>query len=96
MERDHVLTIVAAHRETLSALNVKSLHLFGSVARNQATSESDVDFLVEFTQTGGLFQLLRVQHYLADLLGCEVDLGTSDALRDHLREPILREAIRIF
>ena len=96
MERDQVLAIVSAHREALSTMDVQSLELFGSVARNQATPESDVDFLVEFSRKGGLFQLLRVQHYLTDLLGCEVDVGTVDALRDHLREPVLREAVRVF
>ena len=96
MKRDEVLAILAAHREQLQALGVKSLELFGSVARNEARPDSDVDFLVEFDQPGGLFQLLRVQYYLEDILGCSVDLGTQDALREHLREPVLKDVIRAF
>lgn len=96
MKRDEVLSILAAHREQLHALGVKSLNLFGSVARDEARPDSDVDFLVEFTEPGGLFQLFRVQHYLEDILGCDVDLGTEDALREHLREPVLKEVIRAF
>jgi len=76
-------------------LGVKSLDLFGSVARNEARPDSDVDFLVEFSEPGGLFQLFRVQHYLEDLVGCAVDFGTEDALREHLRESVLKEAIRV-
>ncbi|TRU83627.1 MAG: hypothetical protein EWV54_19670, partial [Microcystis novacekii Mn_MB_F_20050700_S1D] len=53
MKRDEVLAILAAHREQLQTLGVKSLSLFGSVARDEAHSDSDVDFLVEFNQEGG-------------------------------------------
>lgn len=48
MKRDKVLAILATHREQLQDMGVKSLNLFGSVARDEADSNSDVDFLVEF------------------------------------------------
>jgi uncharacterized protein len=96
MKRDEVLSLVAAHREELERLGVKALNLFGSVARDQAHSDSDVDFWVEFSIEAGLFELFRVQHYLEDLLKCEIDLGTEDALREHLREPVMRDVIRVF
>ncbi len=91
-----MIALILQHREALEALDVKSLNLFGSVARDQATSESDVDLLVDFAKSGGFFQLLQVQQYLEDLLGCQVDLGTQSALREHAREPILQEAVRVF
>ncbi len=94
MKRDHVLAILADHRDQLTALGVKSLNLFGSVARDEAGPDSDVDFLVEFSINASLFDLFRVQHYLEDILGCEVDLGTEAALRQHLREPVLKDVIR--
>ena len=59
MKRDEVLAILAAHREQLQEMGVKSLNLFGSVARDEARPDSDVDFLVEFNRPGGLFQLLQ-------------------------------------
>ena len=96
MKRDRVLAIVNAHQAELQALGVKSLELFGSVARDEALPNSDVDFLVEFSIEASLFDLFRIRHYLEDLLGCDVDLGTTDALREHLREPILEDAIRVF
>lgn len=95
MKRDDVLTRVQAHRDELIQLGVKSLDLFGSVAHDEAHSTSDVDFLVEFDRPYGLFQLLRVKHYLEDLLECPVDLGTRTALREHLREPVLKDLIHV-
>jgi len=96
MKPEEVLSILATHQNELEKLGVKSLELFGSVARNEATAESDIDFLVEFSIDAGLFELFKVQHYLEDILGCAVDLGTKDALREHLREPVLKDAIRAF
>lgn len=96
MKRDEILSLVAAHREELEQLGVKALNLFGSVARDQAHSDSDVDFLVEFSIEAGLFDLFRVQHYLEDLLKRQIDLGTEDALREHLREPVMKDMIRVF
>jgi hypothetical protein len=75
---------------------VKSLLLFGSVARDEARSNSDIDLLVEFDRPVGLFTFVRVQRYLEEILGRSIDLGTSDSLKPYLREPVLREAIRAF
>ncbi|KAB8334266.1 nucleotidyltransferase [Scytonema tolypothrichoides VB-61278] len=94
MKRDEVLAIVAAHRQQLQAMGVKSLELFGSVARDEAGPDSDVDFLVEFDRPVGLFEFIEVRLYLEDVLGCSVDMGTQNALREHLREPVLKDVIR--
>lgn len=96
MQRDRVLSILNAHQTELQNLGVKSLELFGSVARDEARPDSDIDFLVEFSIPASLFDLFRVRHYLEDLLKCEIDLGTKDALREHSREPIFKELIRVF
>lgn len=94
MDRQQVCDRVQAHRERLDEFAVKSLFLFGSVARDEATAESDVDFLVEFSRPVGLFTLLGLKAYLEELLGCPVDVGTPSSLRPHLRETVLKEVIR--
>jgi hypothetical protein len=96
MKRDKVLEIIATHREQLEAMGVKSLDLFGSVARDEATPDSDVDFFVEFNSPVGLFEFIKVRLYLEDLLDCRVDIGTLETLRDNLREPVLKDVIRAF
>lgn len=93
MKRAQVLEIIAKHREELKQLGVKSLFLFGSVARDEANMNSDVDLLVEFNRTVGLFEFIEVKIYLEDILGCSVDLGTEKALKEHLREPVLKDMI---
>ena len=96
MERqsDSVLKTLAARRTELESHGVRSLLLFGSTARNQATSDSDVDLIVEFDRPVGFFALTRLQVDLEHWLGRPVDLLTADALRPELRERVLREALR--
>ncbi len=96
MDKERVLALLNSHRDRLDEFAVKALFLFGSVARDEATPESDVDLLVEFDRPVGLFTLLGLQSYLEELLGCSVDLGTPNSLRPHLRETVLKEAIRAF
>ncbi len=91
--RDEVLRQVALYRPELEQMGVKSLRLFGSVARDEAREDSDLDFLVEFEDTPSLFELFEVRYFLEDLFKCRVDLGMEQSLREHLREPALEDAI---
>ncbi|MDQ3399097.1 MAG: nucleotidyltransferase family protein [Deinococcota bacterium] len=94
MQRNEVLDILARHRPKLSAMGVASLALFGSVARNEAEGDSDVDLLVSFDRPVGFFHFLEVKDYLETVLKTRVDLVTEDALKKQLRERILAEAVR--
>jgi predicted nucleotidyltransferase len=96
MNRNQVLKIIGDHRETLTGnFGVKSLALFGSVVRDEATAASDVDLLIEFEgRPVGLFHLSRTQHYLESILGVpRVDLVLRDGIKPALRDRILREAV---
>jgi hypothetical protein len=96
MKRDQVLAILRSHEQQLrSEHGVKTLVLFGSVARDEARSDSDVDLLVEFDRATGYFGLVRLQLLLQTWLGCAVDLGTPGSLRSTMRERIQRESIRV-
>ncbi len=96
MKRDEVMRILSAQRAELQQnFGAKSLALFGSVARDEATESSDVDLLVEFDRPTGLFGLVQLQQHLEALLGCKVDVGTMAGLRPRIRERVLREALRV-
>jgi predicted nucleotidyltransferase len=94
MRRAQALQIIAQHERELRDLGVRSLSLFGSVARDEAEPRSDVDLLVEFNQPVGYFHLFEVQDRLETFLGCKVDLITPGGLRPELRQGILAEAVR--
>ena len=96
MKQDDVLQILKQkNAEITNQFGVRSLSLFGSVARNEASSASDVDLLVEFNRPVGYFGLFALQDYLEKLLGCSVDLGTPDSLKPYMRERIQGELIRV-
>ena len=93
MNRNEIIQRLSEHRYDLDGFGVKSVAIFGSVAREEATPESDIDILVDFSRTGGLFEFIRLKNYLEELLEHPVDLVTSDALKPQLRQKILQEAI---
>lgn len=96
MKQDVVLQLLKKkNAEMKSQFGVKSLQLFGSVARDEAKSSSDVDLLVEFNRPVGYFGLFALQNYLEDLLGCPVDLGTPDSLKPYIRERVMRELVNV-
>jgi len=96
MNREDILAILSAHRAEIKDFGVKSLALFGSVARDEAGPESDVDLLVEFDRSIGLFHYAHLQQYLETLLGgAKVDLVMRRALLDELKDDILEEALDV-
>ena len=94
MTREEALRRLADHRAELEGLGVRSLDLFGSVARGEARPDSDVDLLVAFDRPVGLFHFFRVQHRLEAILGTAVDLVMRDAIKPQLRSRVLAEAVR--
>ena len=94
MTRAEAIQRLAAARPELATLGVRSLDLFGSVARGEAGPASDVDLLVDFDKPIGLFHFFRVQRRLEEILGCRVDLVMRDAVKRQLRDRIFAEAVR--
>ena len=72
--------------------SVKSLAVFGSVARNDARPR-DLDLLVDFYEPPGLFGFVALENHLADLLGIKVDLVMREALKPRLGNTILQEMV---
>ena len=98
MTRDDILEKLAACRPELDRFHVESLSVFGSVARGEASDDSDVDVLVEFDPQArvGLFTFVRLLDFLSDVMGTRIDLATPAALRAEMRDEILAEAVRAF
>lgn len=66
--------------------------VFGSYARVEEKPESDIDILVEFSETKGLLNLVRIERELSELLGLKVDLLTEESISPDLIDGIKREA----
>ncbi len=94
MRRSEAIDFFGAHREDLRRLGIRSLLVFGSVARDQARPGSDVDLIAEFDRPIGYLGLARVQRELERLLGCRVDLATPGMIRNEFRDRIYGEAVR--
>lgn len=93
---EEIIAILRDHKEELARkFGVKELAIFGSYARGEATPESDLDLLVEFTEPPGLFRFLELERYLSELLGERVELVSRQALKPHIGQRILRETIAV-
>lgn len=73
VHRNEIKAIVARHKGT-------SVAIFGSVARGDETAESDIDFLVQFSEGASLFDLVRAEMELEELLGHRVDVVSVGGL----------------
>jgi predicted nucleotidyltransferase len=74
--------------------SVKSLAVFGSVARHEP-QPNDLDLLVEFYDPPGLLGFTALQYHLSDLLGVKVDLVMPDGLKPRVSERVLKEMVTV-
>lgn len=92
-----VYELVAQKRPEILALAdryaIKNIRIFGSVARREATTKSDIDFLVEIEPGRTLFDLGGFAYDLEHLLGRPVDVCTIPLLREQVRTQVVREAV---
>ena len=94
--RGSVLRSLQDLKNEIKALyKVKSLWLFGSFARGEEKSTSDVDILVDFDKGADLFNLMALASFLEERFGRRVDIVSKDALRPELKEIILKEMLAI-
>lgn len=84
-----------ARSADLSRFRLRSLSLFGSVARDEASESSDIDFLAEFDGQATFDRYMDLKFFLEELLGSRVDLVTTGALRPRIRPNVERDAIRV-
>ncbi len=84
-KRDEIKRISSIH-------GVRHIRIFGSVAKQTADADSDVDFLVELNDGRSLLDLGGLLMDLQDLLGCKVDVVTEKGLHWYLKDKILKEA----
>jgi len=94
-----VLTFLKQLRSRLPRLasqyHVKSLGVFGSYVRAEQRANSDLDVLVEFDETPSLFEFVRLELELSELLGVKVDLVMKTTLKPAIGRRILAEVVPV-
>ncbi len=86
--KEHMPELAERHK-------IKSLGIFGSYVRGEASSTSDVDLLVEFSETPDIFKFMDLEDDLIALLSRTVDLVTRPALKGNRGNRILREVVPV-
>ncbi len=95
MLRDEILEKLRSDKEALDAFGVKTIGVFGSVARGEEGPDSDIDLVVDFNEDSipGLFGFVRLKRPLEDLLARPVDLVTPGSPNRRLNDRLQREAV---
>ena len=90
--RSEITRLLEQNRDAIREFGVRSLALFGSAARDEATDASDLDFVVEFTHKT-FDGYMGLKFFLEDLLQSKVDLVIRETIKPRLRDAILSSAI---
>ena len=94
LSRDAALRLIEANREQLKRLGVERIALYGSVARNEATAESDVDVLVELADAFLTLEgYMNVCFFLEELFGRRVDVTTLGGIEPRMKAGVLDDAV---
>ena len=98
MDKRFVIEKLRHHELELKAAGILHIHVFGSVARDEASSISDVDVLADFDKSKRitLVKVGSLQSRLSNMLGARVDLSSRDWMREPVKSKALREAVIVF
>jgi predicted nucleotidyltransferase len=88
--------LIKQYRESILEIaylyKAKDIKVFGSVARGDYDENSDIDFLVSFSDEAGLYDLIGLKQALQELFNCSVDIATPNSLKTRIKERVLKEA----
>jgi predicted nucleotidyltransferase len=88
-------SVKAHEKELIENYEIKEIGIFGSYVRGEQEEKSDLDILVDFKETIGLFKFVALERYLSELLGVKVDLVMKSALKPRIGARILKEVVYI-
>jgi predicted nucleotidyltransferase len=98
MNKGSLIETLRRHEPELRAAGIVHLRLFGSVARGEETSQSDVDLMADLDRSKrlSLVGMAHLENRLSDLLGVRVDLSPAGSMKEVVRARAMREAIHAF
>ena len=95
LSRDRVIQLLREHRAEIDGFGVRTIGLFGSVARNEARAESDLDVLVDFGDEPTFHNYMGLKFFLVDLLGSKVDVVTPGTLLPPIETAVMKELVHV-
>jgi predicted nucleotidyltransferase len=98
MNKDDILVRLKAHETALKARGVAHAALFGSVARDEQRTDSDIDILIELDPAAGvtMFDYVDIKAYIAGLFQEPVDVVNREGLKSFVRRRATADAIYAF
>jgi predicted nucleotidyltransferase len=98
MDKGYVIETLRRHELELKAAGIVHLRLFGSVARGEESTQSDVDLMADLDRSKRLtlFNLAHLESRLSELLGVKADLALADSMKERVRARAAHEAIDAF
>ncbi|MEN8263889.1 MAG: nucleotidyltransferase family protein [Nitrospirota bacterium] len=94
--KEEAIAILSEHKEHLrEKYKVNKISLFGSLIRGEQAKSSDIDVLVDLGEGADLFDLIGPALYLEEKLGQKVDVVPKRALREEIRDSVLKELIPV-
>jgi uncharacterized protein len=89
---DTIISILQSFKPRLfEQYHITRIGVFGSIIKGTHTDESDIDLLVEFSDSPGLFGFMEIEHFLSDTLHAHVDLVDAEGIKPRLKTQILSE-----
>ena len=97
MKRDEAFSLLQAHKTELKRMGVDHLYLFGSMARDDARPDSNIDLFFDHERGKlGLYELIDVQEYTTGILGRKADIMTRNSIHPDLKQRIEKSAVLVF
>ena len=97
MGREEIIARIRKHATAIRAEGATALYLFGSAARDEMNSVSDIDVFVDYDPESrfSLLNMSGIRLIVMDEFNREVDITTRDSLHPLLRDKILADAVRV-
>jgi hypothetical protein len=95
MNKEYLINFLRENLTIIKSYGVTSLALFGSFARDEAKTTSDIDLLVEFQGKVTFDQYMDLKFFLEDNLGLSVDLVTKKMLKPQIINSVEKDAIYV-
>ncbi len=98
MRKAEAIEKLRRQADAIRALGATSLYLFGSVARDEAGPDSDLDLFIDYDPDSrfNAFDLVGIKLFLEDELSTEIDVTTRDSLHPKLKDRIEAASVKVF